>query len=341
MRKNTQIFFLWLWVVWLLALFAPPVFGADAASGTKKKQITAVYVSPAISFTFLWLADEAGLFAKYEITAKVQYLNPQAATQALLAGDVDIYVGGPELINARLRGAAVKYFGTTRDRLEFQIWGSKEITDIRQLSGKTLAVSAPRSASDIATRQALQKSGLTPDKDVKILYTQNVPASLSAVVSGKTAAGTLSIPTTISARKAGLNLLADSGKLGVLSPHSGFAATELFLKKNPNSVMAFLKATGEGLLLTRKEAERAKKMIAKYTKMDDADAVDEAYEDFHRFVKSDLTVGVMETRAYLSYLDEKEFPQVKDANPEEFIDNSFVRKVSESGFFRSIGLLQK
>ena len=63
---------------------------------------------------------------------------------------------------------------------------------MQELKGKSVAASTPRAALDTATREALKKSGLVPDKDVQILYVQTVPAILSAVLGGKTAAGTLS-----------------------------------------------------------------------------------------------------------------------------------------------------
>jgi len=59
---------------------------------------------------------------------------------------------------------------------------------------------------DTATRETLKKFGLVPDKDVQVLYVQTVPAILSSIISGKTAAGTLSAPNTLKAKEAGLSL---------------------------------------------------------------------------------------------------------------------------------------
>ncbi len=77
-----------------------------------------------------------------------------------------------------LHGGQVKYFGGTIQQLVFQIWGAKEIKTIQDLKGKTVAASTPRAALDTATREALKKNGLVPDKDVQILYVQSVPAIL-------------------------------------------------------------------------------------------------------------------------------------------------------------------
>jgi len=51
-----------------------------------------------------------------------------------------------------------------------------------------------------------------------------------------------------------------------------------------------------------------------------------------------LAVREQVIRAELDYLSEKEFPQVKIANPRDFFDNSFVENLERSGFFASIGI---
>jgi hypothetical protein len=161
------------------------------------------------------VAYEAGLFKKYGLNASLQLLTPQVSAQAVISEEADFYTDGPDLINARLRGGQVKYFGGTMQQLVFQMWGAKEIIALDDLEGKTVAASTPRAALDTATREALKKNGLVPDKDVQILYVQTVPAILSSILGGKTAAGALSAPNTIKAKESGLNLLVDIGKLNI------------------------------------------------------------------------------------------------------------------------------
>jgi hypothetical protein len=37
-------------------------------------------------------------------------------------------------------------------------------------------------------------------------------------------------------------------------------------------------------------------------------------------------------------MDEKEFPQARNADPKEFFDNSFVDSLEKLGFFQKIGM---
>ena len=269
-------------MLFLVGLVAYAAGGAAAELGGKpeKPDIVVTYVQPSGAFTPIWVAHEAGLFQKYGLSAKLQLLNPQVSAQAVVAEEADFYTDGPDLINARLNGAQVKYFGATIQQLVFQMWGAKEIGGIQQLKGKTVAASTPRAALDTATREALKLYGLVPDRDVKILYVQTVPAILASVMSGKTHAGTLSAPNTLKAREAGLNLLADIGKLNIPGLQVAYGTTEKYLKTNPNTVYAFLKAIAEGVVLARKDPATAKKAIAKYAKIDEPKMLDDTYDTF-------------------------------------------------------------
>ncbi len=314
-------------------------FAASEVGGKPEKaEIVVTYAQPSGAFTHIWVAYEAGLFKKYGLTAKLQLLNPQVSAQAVIAGEADFYTDGPDLINARLRGGEVKYFGGTMQQLVFQMWGAKEISSVSQLKGKTVAVSTPRAALDTATREALKKSGLAPDKDVKVLYVQSVPAILSSVIGGKTAAGTLSAPNTLKAKEAGLNLLADIGKMNIPGLQVTYGTTEKYLKSHPNTIYAFLKAMAEAVVLARKDPSVAKKTIAKYGQIEDPKLIEGTYEQFSPYWEMSLHVRADAIQAQFSYMDEKEFPQAKNADAKDFFDNSFVDNLEKSGFFQKIGM---
>src|SRR5206468_3046477 len=180
----------------LLVAWRAPSFAAEVGGKPEKSDVTVTYAQPSGAFTPIWVAYEAGLFKKYGLNAKLQLLNPQVSAQAVVSEEADFYTDGPDLINARLQGGRVKYFGGTMQQFVFQMWGAKEINSVHQLKGKAIAATTPCAALDIATREALKKNGLTPDKDVKIFYVQTVPGVLTSVITAKTSVGTLSAPNT-------------------------------------------------------------------------------------------------------------------------------------------------
>ncbi|MBI2357635.1 MAG: ABC transporter substrate-binding protein [Deltaproteobacteria bacterium] len=323
----------------MFAVVSSECLAASEVGGKpEKSDVVVVYTQPSGGFTPVWVAYEAGLFKKYGLNVKFQVLNPQVAAQAVVAGEVDFSTAGSELISARLKGARVKYFGGTLQQLIFQMWGVKEITSIQQLRGKTVAATTPRAAVDAATRETLKKNGIIPDKEVSILYVQTVPAVLISIITGKTAAGTLSAPNTLKAREAGLNLLADIGRLNIPGIQVTYSATESYLKRNPNTTYAFLKAIAEGVLLAKTDPSVAKKAIAKYAKIDDPKMLDGTYDAFAPYWDNSLAVRPEVIRAQFDYLDEKEFPAARNTDPREFFDNSFVENLEKAGFFKGLGL---
>ena len=322
----------------ILTLASGQSFGAEVGGKPEKANVVVTYAQPSGAFTPIWVAHEAGLFKKYGLDASLQLLTPQVSAQAVISEEADFYTDGPDLINARLRGGQVKYFGGTMQQLVFQIWGAKEIKSIKDLKGKTIAASTPRAALDTATREALKKNGLAPDKDVQVLYVQSVPAILSSVLGGKTSAGTLSAPNTLKAKEAGLNLLVDIGKLNIPAFQVAYGTTEKYLKNHPNTVYAFLKAIAEGVVMSRKDPAVAKKAIAKYGKIDDPATVDGTYEAFEPYWALSLAIRPEAIRAQFEYLDPKEFPNAKNADPKDFFDNSFVDSLAKAGFLKNLGM---
>ena len=336
-NRGNQISHLWIFQVLVCGAIAiPSLAGAQLGGKPEKSSFTLSYTQASGAFTPLWVAQEAGLFKKHGLDANLKLLNSQVALQALVAGDVEVISSGPDLVNARLQGVPVKYIGGTLQRFIFQLWGAKGVVSLADLKGKTVAVTTPRTSTEIATREALKKTGAISDKDVSFVYVQTIPAVLGAVMGGKTSAGTLSAPNTLKARDAGLNLLIDIAQTNVPGLHLAFGTTEKIIKANPNLLYACLKAIAEATMVSRQNPVLAKKVIGKYTDSDDMKLIDGTYEQFSPYWDANLAVRAEPIQGQLLYLDEKEFPRAKDARAGDFIDNSFADYLKTSGFLQSL-----
>jgi NitT/TauT family transport system substrate-binding protein len=325
-------------VLFFISLCVSIPAGAQVGSRPEKTTLTISYTQASGAFTPLWVAQESGLFKKHGLDPTLKLLNSQVATQALLAGEVDVVSVGPDFVNARLQGVPVKYIGSPLQRYIFQLWGVKGLNSVAELKGKTVAVTTPRTSTEIATREALKKTGQISDKDVSFLYVQTVPAILTAVLSGKTTAGTLSAPNTLKAHDAGLTLLIDIAQINVPGLHVAYGTSEKVIKSDPNSLYAFLKAVAEATVLSRQNPAVAKKAIAKYSDIDDPKVIDGTYDQFAPYWDPSLAVRGESIQGQLMYLDEKEFPRAKEARASDFIDNSFADALKSSGFLQGLGL---
>jgi len=331
------------WTLSVLNCFLPLIFGlaetpaaGDASGKLEKSALVLAYPQASGVFTPIFVADQAGFFKKYGLDIKLQQLNPQTSVQAVVSGSADVSVAAGDLVNATLQGARIKLVGSSMSQLVFQLWAAKEITSVPQLKGKMLAGTTPRSVLEIATREALKKHGLNFETDYRMIYMQSVPAILTAISSGKAAAGAMSAPTTLKAKDSGLHMLVDIAKLNVPGLPLAYGFRETFIKDNPNTVLAFLKCIAEAVARTKSDPSTAKRAIAKFTKIDDGKILDDTYDFYAPYFVSNLALRPDQLQAWFSYLDEKEYPQAAKADPSDFYDNSFVVVLEKSGFFQRL-----
>jgi ABC-type nitrate/sulfonate/bicarbonate transport system substrate-binding protein len=117
----------------------------------------------------LWIAQDAKIFEKYGLDAKlINIPSGNTAISALVSGEVDVVNGsGSSSIVAAGRGLPVVIIGSFGGTI-YKLVANPGVTDLR---GKTVGTSRIGASTDFALRRALSKLGLAPDKDVKILVT--------------------------------------------------------------------------------------------------------------------------------------------------------------------------
>ena len=97
---------------------------------------------------------------------KIELMNLKSdvlGLKALLAGELDSYEGGPAgAITADSRGVDVRVIGCLWPRIPHGIFVRSEITELKQLKGKAIAISAPNAFPDLLARAALKKAGVDP-----------------------------------------------------------------------------------------------------------------------------------------------------------------------------------
>lgn len=95
----------------------------------------------------------------------LQFKNAVIEMQALLAGELDSFEGDPSgAIVAAARGAEVKIIGCHWPGLPHGIFVRKDINSVKELAGKTIAISAPGGLPDVLARAMLEKEGISPSQ---------------------------------------------------------------------------------------------------------------------------------------------------------------------------------
>ncbi len=136
----------------------------------------------------LWLAQDAGLFEKYGL--KVDIKTPNSGGEDIVAGigrdEAQIYAATANWIVSGIGdGKDLVFFANTGYSV-LKLLSKPSINRPSDLKGKRVGTGEANSSQDRITRQALQRLGLDPDKDVTLVpMGQRSITRLNALVKGE------------------------------------------------------------------------------------------------------------------------------------------------------------
>jgi NitT/TauT family transport system substrate-binding protein len=330
-RPLRSVTFAFLFIV--SALFPLSAYSAESAPERLEKLIIA-YSSISGNMAPLWITHERGFFRKNGLDVQIVFIESgSTAVQSLTNKEVAFaQMAGAGVLQSRLRGSDVVMIAGFLNTLDYQLMVEKSITRPEQLKGKSMAVSRFGSSSDFATRYALEKFGLVPQKDVSIMEIGSQPARFAALESGKIQAAMIAVPLTVRAKALGFQVLADLQMLGLEYQHTGLATTQALIKSRPDLVRNVMKAYVEGIHYYKTNRPESIAILAKYLKTNDSELLNEVYTDLG------LTLTPQKPYPTLRGIDimvremAARDPKAKAARPEEFVDLTFIKELDSSGY---------
>src|SRR6185503_4664076 len=147
----------------LLALFVlvSPLGAADKV----RLSISAIDVS----FLTAGLGLKRGMFRDEGLDVELIRMNANVSVTALSTGDIDYTMVFASVVRGALRGLPMKVVASFMDSSTHILIARPEYKTIRDLKGKTLAVSNYGETSDVAARMMMKQGGIDPEKDLKII----------------------------------------------------------------------------------------------------------------------------------------------------------------------------
>jgi len=315
-------------------LFAALLFVAPSAARADKPVMIGV-AGPAVSIIYAYLAQDAGLWRKYGIDARViLFESGSTLAQVARAGEVSFAINsGPTVIAARSQGADSIMVAATVNTLPYSLITAKTITNWNQLRGKKVGISRFGSGTDTAIRLVLKKFGLDPMKDLVILQGGTQPSRLQAILAGALDGTLVSPPLDLTAKKQGLNILVNIAELGIPYPQLVIETTERYNREHPQVVKNFLKGFIAGINYAAANKEETKKTITKYLKTDDPEILDATYRSFLQVTDYSAIPNLEGIRNAMDEVASR-VPAVKGKKPEDFVDIKFLKELEKEGFFR-------
>ena len=328
MKKSARLFFL---VLILLAQFA-------GAAESQMVPIKVAYATTSGIRLPLWIAEEAKLYDKYKLDAKlINIPSGNTAISALVSGEVDIVSGsGSASIVAAGRGLPVVIVGSFGSTT-YKLVANPGVTDLR---GKVVGTSRIGATTDFALRRALSKLGLTPDKDVKILATGIGEADkrIMLMLQGRMDA-TIGSPESILAAetqtKVKLEILADLEDMKIYNTVGDLSTRTDVLKNHRDLLRSFFMAVSEAIAIGKKNKALTQKVIARQMKVTDRKRLAVIY---------DASLGRMPSKPYpreeavalelesVAFTD----PLFKNKKASDFMDGSIIAELDRKGFFAQL-----
>jgi NitT/TauT family transport system substrate-binding protein len=146
----------------------------------------------------------------------------------------------------------------------------------------------------------------------------------------------LSSPLHLRATKLGFSMLADLSTIGIDYQGAGVVTTRAYVRENPETLRRYLSAYVEGLHRLKSDKNFSLKVLAKYSRIDEAEMLEETYQ--HYAVKVMPRVPYPTIKGIQMVLDEigSRNPKAKNLSPTSLIDVTYLKELEQSGFVKTL-----
>jgi len=278
------------------------------------------------------IAMEQKLFDLYGVNVEFTQSAGTTMIRALDSGSLQVaIVGGGQALSAYLRGVEVRIISGLVNIVPFQLWVKPEISQLRDLKGKLIANTLPGTSLNLGTSILLQRAGLDPLRDVKLVAFGRLGLVPQALFTGVVDAALLSPPDTIEARRSGLRMLLDLATVRIPCPFTSVVTTKAVLEKSPAALDRFLRGILHGIKLALTNPDMAKKTISRNMRLTDPEAIEEVYQ---RAVAAYERVPTVPKEAIETVVKLSTVPA--NRNPFGVSDMTMLDRIDKEGFVKAL-----
>jgi NitT/TauT family transport system substrate-binding protein len=278
----------------------------------------------------IWVNKDAEISKKYGIDLEPLLIAGGAlGMQALLAGSTQLSQNSASAsISAALRGAPITLIATLENRMSLQVISRPEVKTPQQLIGKKIGILRFGGSNDTGVQWALRAWKIDP-RQVTVLQSGATNARLTALSLGHIDATILSYPEIHIAKKRGMNVLADIGDFSAY-PNTSLMVTRAFIEKQRPLAKNLLRSEIEAVHYIRTNKPGSLKILRKYLRIDDAEAVEATYDFFARRLDPLPRTNLDGIKNILKEMD------AAQRNPADFVDMSLLDEIEKEGFLQKL-----
>jgi NitT/TauT family transport system substrate-binding protein len=316
----------------LLALLLLPTAGVLAAD-----KINFLYTARVMSQSYPWIAQEAGLFKKYDLEVPVVFVTPGApAVAAILSGDSEVaQIGAASITRPFVQGNKDPVFiAGVKSMLTHSILAKPDIKRPEQLKGKKIGVSRIGSNPHYFAVQALRHYGID-SREVSYIQAGGAPETLAALVAQGIDAAVLTVPTDAQALKLGYHYVIYGPDLRIAYAATTFNTRRSIIAKRGPVISRFMRAMAEAAKMMHTDKEFTFKVLEKYLRVDDRKLLEASYNVEIKSLEPRLAIKLEGIQSTLDEIAPTE-PRAKTVKPQEMVDTRYLDEMEKSGFFEQL-----
>jgi NitT/TauT family transport system substrate-binding protein len=310
---------------------------APAPAGAADK-LVGIHSARVMSQSMPWIAQEAGLFKKYNLDFQLVFIaSSNMVTAAMLGGDAEMSLtGAVGNVRAFVQGATdLVFVGGVKNVMTQSILAGGNLKKPEDLKGKQIGVSRIGSNTHYFTIQALRRAGMEPNRDFSFLQTGGDPESLAALLAKKIDVVTLTAPSDAVALAKGYHYVVYGPDLRIPYAATAFVTKRSVMAKRPQVMAQFMRSMAEAAKLLHTDREFTYKVLGKYLRVTDRAILDAAYNVEIKALEPRLVVKPEAIQATLEEIAPID-PRAKNVKPQELVDLRYVEEMEKSGFFDQI-----
>jgi NitT/TauT family transport system substrate-binding protein len=301
--------------------------------------IRIAYAGLGAGSTPLWVAQDAGYFARQGLTVELlHFRGSQALARAVLDDDIRFAnLAAPSVVAANLSipGADAVYLTGGINWLIQKLVTRPEIDSVDKLRGRTLGTGHPGDLEDRLLRLLLAECSLELGSDVQTRLTDGQPDAIAQLDSGQIDGALFTPPYVFQATARGYRVLIDAAARRHEYQLGGLVARRSFVDVHPDLTRGVLRAYVEAIHHLKTEREFAAQVMRRYSGLDDAAIARQAVDALAEVLQPAPYPSLLGLQRILDDLAEQ-MPAARGVDPATQTDPRWVRELDESGVIREL-----
>jgi len=243
------------------------IFTIGSLSAMAADRVKLALPAKSMGYLPLFIALQRGFFKDEAIDIEIPMMLPQLAHNALMSGEVDYHGVADSALRLAAKGAPLKaiFFGAMRPN--YFMMAKPQVKTVAELRGKYIGMVRFGDTVELATRIALTREGLDPQKDAIPIMIGLPTTRIAALAAGSIDATIAVPPDNVLLKQKGFRELLFLGDT-VEFPSNGFATTDRQLTEKRDLTKRTLRAVYRGLMFARERPDDSIQIIEREWKVD-------------------------------------------------------------------------